>query len=211
MTAGDPLSDLQARAIEAASEVFDRLSAELGANGAADGSRSPAADADDARPQADPIGQQQLRAAAARTIDLFAGLFAQTFETYVELAQSLVQPPGTGVAVSAGAAAELSFGGPAGGNAGATVWIHNATGEPARAVALRLTDLTSPAGARVDAALARFVPAALDVAAGASAAALLSLAIPARAAPGVYFGHVLAAGLPSALAVRLVVEGRPPR
>jgi hypothetical protein len=140
-------------------------------------------------------------------IDLFAGLFAQTFETYVDLAQGLVAGPGGGVAVSAGAAAELSLGGPAGGNAATTVWIHNATSQSTGDVVLRLTDLTAHSGARVHAALGRFVPAALCVAPGASASSMLSLAIPPRAEPGSYYGHVLAAGLPAvSLPVRLVVE-----
>jgi hypothetical protein len=209
MKAEEPLSDLQLRAIEAASEVFDRITRELGANGADGGGAGTGPTAGPAPhgagPQADPIGQQQLRTAAARTIDLFAGLFQQAFETYVELAQSLVQVP-AGVAVSAGAAAELSLAGQPGGHAAATVWIHNATQEPAREVVLRLSGLTCADGARLDAARARFVPAVLDVAAGASGSSMLSLVIPPHAAPGIYYGHVLAPGLPSALAVRLVVD-----
>jgi hypothetical protein len=208
MRAEEPLSELQLGAIEAAAEVFDRLSGQLGADGAGGGgfgtAPPPGPAAHGAGPQADPIGQQQLRTAAARTIDLFAGLFQQAFEAYVDLAQALV--PASGVAVSAGAAAELSLAGQPGGHTGATVWIHNATQEATCAVVPRLTGLTSHDGAQLDASLARFVPAVLDVAAGASGSSMLSLTIPPRAAPGIYFGHVLAAGLPSALAVRLVVD-----
>jgi hypothetical protein len=210
MSADDALSELQLRGIAAASELFDQLAAELGprADGVADGTDGPppprAAAAGNA---GDPVGQQQLRAAAARMIDLFAGLFAQTFESYVDLAQGIVAGSAGGVAVSAGAASDLSLTGPAGGNAGTTVWIHNSTAEPTGDIVLRLTDLTSHTGRRIDAALARFVPATLPVAPNASGSSMLSLAIPPRAQPGIYHGHVLAAGLPAAaLPVRLVVE-----
>lgn len=220
MSNDDVLNELQLRGIAAASELFDQLAAQLGtgADGAAATSGASGSN-DRASGQApsraphtppgggDPVGQQQLRAAAARMIDLFAGLFQQTFESYVDLAQGIVAGPAGGVAVSAGAAADLSLAGPAGGNAGTTVWIHNATADATGEIALRLTDLTSHTGRRIDAALARFVPAALLVAPGASGSSMLSLAIPPRAQPGIYYGHVLAAGLPTAaLPVRVVVE-----
>lgn len=203
--ADEPLDDLRMRGITAATEVFDRLTAELGAGAARD--EAPPAAANGRPAGSDPVGQQQLRAAAARMIDLFAGLFQQSFEAYVELAQAIVQPPGGGVAVSAGGGAGLTLGAAAGANACATVWVHNPTTEPAPGVTLRLTDCTAPDGARIDATLARFAPAALAVGAGESASALLSLAIPARTACGVYFGHVLTAELPDvALPVRVEVK-----
>jgi len=213
MNADDALNEMQLRGIAAASELFDQLASELGngraGHAAGNGDAPPVPPpAGAAAPSGDPVGQQQLRTAAARMIDLFAGLFQQTFETYVDLAQGLVAGPGGGVAVSAGAAAELSLGGPAGGNAAATVWIHNTTGQATAEIVLALTDLTGHTGARIDASLARFVPAGLHVAPGASASSMLSLAIPPRAAPGVYYGHVLAGGLPAAgLAARLTVDG----
>jgi len=207
MKAEEPLTELQLRGIAAASEVFDRLAAELGGGGVRDSTSPQPGAFNGASASGDPVGRQQLRSAAARLIDLFAGLFQQTFETYVELAQAIVQPPVPGVGVSAGASGDLSLGGSAGGNAGATVWVHNVTGDAAGEIVPRLTDLTAHTGARIDASLARFVPGALHVAAGASVSSMLSLAIPPCAAPGVYYGHVLATGLPSAgLAVRLVVE-----
>lgn len=203
--ADEPLDDLRMRGITAAAEVFDRLTAELGAGAGRD--EAPRAAANGAPVGSDPVGQQQLRAAAARMIDLFAGLFQQSFEAYVELAQAIVQPPSGGVAVSAGGGAGLTLGAAAGANACATVWVHNPTIEPAPSVTLRLTDCTAPDGARIDATLARFAPAALAVGAGESASALLSLAIPARMACGVYFGHVLTAELPDvALPVRVEVK-----
>lgn len=209
MTDGeDPFGDLQLRGIAAASEVFDRLAAELGGTSAAAADAPPAAQAGSTPTADDTIGRQQLRAAAARTIDLFAGLLQQTLESYVELVQEIVQPPGAGPQDSAGAGSDLSLVGPPGGNAVATIWIHNATDRRAEDVVLRLTDLTDHACARIDASLARFLPARLRVDAGSSVSAMLSLAIPPRTEPGVYLGHVLAGSLPAAgLPVRLVVEG----
>lgn len=222
MTPEERLADLQLRGIEAAADAFDRLAAELegtvngigradagaGAHGEQEAPATPRRPCQQQQPppESDQIGQQQLRSAAARTIDLFAGLFQQTFETYVELAQAIVQPPQAGAAPPAPASAVLSFGARPGANAGATVWIHNTTPGHATGVALRLTDLTASSGARIDASLGRFVPGTLDVAAGASGSSMLSLTIPQRVVPGVYHGHVLAAGLGDAgLPIRLVV------
>jgi hypothetical protein len=206
MTPDDPLTELQLRGIAVASEVFDRLAADLGGGSAGRNGSEPRLRAGGGA-TADPIGQQQLRTAAARMIDLFAGLFQQTFETYVELAQSIVQPPSADVAMSAGGCTALSLSGRAGRNAAATVWIHNPTPEPVGEVVLRLTELTAHTGARIDASLARFVPGTLGVVAGATVSSLLSLTIPPRTPPGIYYGHVLAAGLPSAgLPLGVVVE-----
>lgn len=207
MREDEPLSELQLRAIEQASEAFERLSAGLdgpAAPGAGFGPPPPPGAAG-AGAHGDPVGEQQLRAAAARTIDLFSGLFQQAFESYVELAQALIRAPLGGAGGPGAPAADLALEGRAGATTCATVWIHNATPAPVPAVALRLTALEADTGARIDPA-ARFAPAALDVAGGASASALLSLAIPAGTAPGVYFGHVLVTGLPAALAVRLLVD-----
>lgn len=190
------LSALQARVIADAAEVFDGIAAQIA----------------EAAPEeevlgADPVGEQQLRAAGARLLDLFAGIVQDGVEAYLELAQSLVRTP----AAPAGAVAPLSLRGAAGARATTTVWIHSAAGEPAREISLRLTDLQSPPGDRIEGAAARFVPASLRVAGGESASSILTLAIAPEAVAGMYFGHVLAAGLPAgALALTLVVEpGRP--
>jgi hypothetical protein len=196
MSAPDELSELQARGIAVASEVFDRLAEEIG--GAAPNGGSAAA-------SGDPVGEQRLRAAGARLIDLFAGLFQDGIEAYLELAQSVVQ--GQGAGASAGGAEILSLRGAAGGRATTTVWIHHAPPAPAGEVALALTDLQAADGGRIDGARAAFAPRRLHVDAGASMPSLLTLAIPPATAAGTYFGHVLAAGLPAGgLPLRLVVE-----
>jgi hypothetical protein len=196
MSARDELTELQARGIAAAAEVFDRLAEEIGGAGTTGG--------DDAPTAGDPVGEQRLRAAGARLIDLFAGLFQDGIEAYLELAQSVVQGPRAG---ASGGAEILSARGAAGGRATTTVWIHNAPQAPAGEVVLALTDLQSADGARIDGSRAVFAPRRLHVDAGASTPSLLTLAIPPATAAGTYFGHVLAAGLPAGgLPLRLVVE-----
>lgn len=199
MTPADDITELQARGIAAASEVIDRLTAQLG--GAAGTGY-----ADGAAPGPDPIGQQQLRTAGARLIDLFAGLFQESVEAYLELAQSIVRSPGGGAAAAGGAS--LSLRGAPGARATTTVWIHNTAPQPCGEILLGMSDLQAASGARIDASPARFVPAALRLEGGASASSLLTLAIAPGTPPGTYFGHVLATGLPACgLALQLVVEG----
>lgn len=194
MSPDHELSELQARVIADAAEVFDRVSAQIADTAPAD---------DDVVASADPVGEQQLRAAGARLLDVFAGLVQDGVDAYLELAQSLVR-------TSAGAGAGLSLRGAAGERATTTVWLHSASQEPVREIELRLTDLQSPAGERIAAAAARFVPGSLRIAGGESASSILTLAIAPQAGAGTYFGHVLAAGLPAgALALTLVVEPRP--
>jgi hypothetical protein len=196
MSARDELSELQARGIAAASEVFDRLAEEIGGG---------VPSTDGAAAGGDPVGEQRLRAAGARLVDLFAGLFQDGIEAYLELAQGIVQRPPAG-ASSAGAEI-LCVRGAAGGRATTTVWIHNAPQAPAGEVVLRLTDLESADGGRIDGSRAAFAPRRLHLDAGASMPSLLTLAIPPATAAGTYVGHVLAAGLPAGgLPLRLVVE-----
>jgi hypothetical protein len=194
MSARDELTELQARGIAAASEVFDRLAEEIG---------GAAANGNGAAPGGDPVGEQRLRAAGARLVDLFAGLFQDGVEAYLELAQSIAQGPRAG---ASGGAEILSARGAAGGRATTTVWIHNAPQAPGGEVALALTDLQSADGGRIDGSRAAFAPRRLQLDAGASMPSLLTLAIPPATAAGTYFGHVLAAGLPAGgLPLRLVV------
>lgn len=194
MSREDELSQLQARGIASAAEVFDRLAAEIG------GPADPAGP-----PGPDPVGEQQLRAAGARLIDLFAGLFQDGVEAYLELAQSIVQArPGAG---ADGADPGLMLRGAPGARAATTVWIHSAPDQPLAELVPRVGALQQASGEVVDGERAQFVPAALVVGDGASASAILTLTIPPGAAAGVYFGHVLVAGRPpAAIGLRLVVE-----
>jgi hypothetical protein len=163
-------------------------------------------DAAGVQPAVDPIGQQQLRTAGARLIDLFAGLLQESVEAYLELAQSIVRSPGGGAAARDGGG--LSLRGAPGARATTTVWIHNAAPQPCGEILLALTDLQAANGARIDGSRGRFVPAALRLEGGASASSLLTLSIAPGTPAGTYFGHVLVTGLPACgLPLQLAVEG----
>jgi hypothetical protein len=179
---------------DAATDVFERLVESLDAS-------TPAAPRPARATGAERVRLVQLRSAMARAIDLYGDLFQQTFETYAELAQAALQPrPATA------GGAPLALEGPPGGLAAVTVWIHNTTADDVRGAAFRLTDLTAHDGATVDAGCGSFLPGSIDVEPGGSRDAILSVAVPASAPVGLYFGHVLAAGLPTAgLAVCLAV------
>ena len=195
----DGLSDLQRRGIATAMEVFDGLLSEVG-----DGRRPRMDEALDGH-DGGPADFPALRAAVARTIDLYAELFRRTLEVYADAVENVLRSGGPAPHDSAGGV-EVALTGAPGTDAIATVWIHNTTAAPVRALRVHMTDLTAHDGARIDAAAAAFDPPLLDVGADASRSASLSVRIPADAAPGAYVGHILATGLPGTrLAVSLVV------
>ena len=198
------LTDVQRQGLTAAREVFDRLVAELDA---VDG-RAPRLDGRLAGENGgDPDGAviPQLRAAVARTIDVYADLFRRTLEVYADVVEGVVRAGAPDASPGERDGAAVALTGAAGARAVAVVWIHNTTAAPVD-VALHMTDLTAHDGERVASAAARFEPGHLQVGAGASRSASLTVDVPGSSAPGVYVGHVLAAGLPDAcLAVRLVV------
>lgn len=185
------LGDVQRRGIAAALALFDRVIEGLeGADG-----RRPRLDAALGALESEPPAVD-LRAAVARTIDLYADLLRQTLELYADALRD-----------GSGADAAVALAGAPGTVAAAPVWMHNATDAPVGAVALRMTDLTAHDGATIGASAASFAPELLEVEPAASAASTISVGIPAAAAGGAYFGHVLAKGLPGArLPVCLVVE-----
>jgi hypothetical protein len=194
------LSQVQRRGIATAMDVFDRLIAELdGFDG-----RRPWVDPLLGGPDgAEPSDLPQLRAAVARTIDVYADLLRRSIELYADVVESVMR---SGGAEADGRGAEVTLAGSPGTEAVAAVWIHNTTPAPVDAVALRMTDLTAHDGSRIAASAASLTPEHLDVGPGASRSSSLSVRVPDSAAPGLYVGHVLAAGLPEArLAVCLVV------
>ena len=208
MTDGDghrrSLSDLQRRGIATAMEVFDRLIEEVdGFDGR--GLRDlDLGGPDRGASAAGPTDLPQLRAAVARTIDVYADLFRHTLELYADVVESVVRSNGAGAPDAGGA--EVALAAVPGSEAVTVVWIHNASAEPVDAVALRMTDLTAHDGERIAASAARFAPSRLDVGPASSGSSSLSVLVPASAAPGTYVGHVLATGLPGTrLGVCLVV------
>ena len=210
MTDGDghrgSLSDLQRRGIATAMEVFDRLIEEVDGF---DGRRLRDLDlggSDRGAAAAGPTDLPQLRAAVARTIDVYADLFRHTLELYADVVESVLRSNGAGAPAADAGGAEVALAGAPGAEAVTVVWIHNASTEPVGGVALRMTDLTAHDGARIAASVARFVPSRLDVGPASSGSSSLSVLVPESAAPGTYVGHVLATGLPGTrLGVCLVV------
>jgi hypothetical protein len=186
--------------------VFDRLLAELdGFNGRPPRSGADLASADDAGPGGGPEDLPQLRAAVARTIDIYADLFRRTLEVYADVVESVLRTGAPAAPATNGNAAEVGLAAAPGHDAVATVWIHNTTETPVDVV-LRITDLTAHDGARIEGSAATFAPGRLHVDGGESRSAALSVRVPRAVAPGTYVGHVLATGLPgTTLAVRLVV------
>jgi hypothetical protein len=197
------LTELQRRGVATATEVFERLIEEL--DGA--GRRRPKADAglkdsDDGGPADIPA----LRAAVARTIDVYADLFRRTLELYADVVESVARSAAPAPREPDPAGAQVTLAGSPGIEAIATVWIHNTTAAPVEDIALRMTDLTAHDGARIPASAAAFVPARVEVGPAASRSSSLSVQVPDSASEGTYVGHVLATGLPgTSLTVSLVV------
>lgn len=206
-TDGHP-DGLRRRAIETASDVFDRLIEELDRPQMA----SPRIDAalegfDDSGADAGRPGLWEMRRTFGRAIDLYADLARMTFEAYADVVEASVGRGTAAAPADAGAEAPVLLTGRPGAQAEAAVWIHNPSRAAFSGLALRMTDLIAHDGARIEASLGSFLPSELDVAPSTSASAILSVRIPESAAASVYYGHVLAVGAPDAGApTRLVVE-----
>jgi hypothetical protein len=199
-------TDVRRRGIKTATAVFDRFIEEVDL---VYGRRPRLDDGvegfDDDGSEAAPRDIPQLRAAVARTIDLYAELFQRTFEVYADVVENVLRERRARGSGADGSPVALA--GAPGGQAHAAVWIHNSTDAPVSGVSLRMTDLTAHDGARLEASLASFSPQWLEVAPAASRSSTLSAAIPPSAAAGTYYGHVLATGLPGvSLPVCVVVE-----
>jgi hypothetical protein len=200
------LTDAQRRGVEAASEVFDRLIAEIAGREAPRVRVDEDVDVGSGPDGARPTTLSQMRAAVAGAVDLYADLFRETFQAYADVLELAARGRGGTVSSSEGAGAPVALAGGPGQQATTAVWVHNATGSPFAGIALRVTDLAAHDGVTVRGAAASFSPAVLDVGAGASASATLTLSVPRAAPAGAYHGHVLATGLPEAsIPVRLVV------
>jgi hypothetical protein len=197
------LSALQRSGVATATEVFERLIEEL------DGVERRRLTADAGFKDSDdggPADVPALRAAVARTIDIYADLFRRTLEVYADVVESIARSTGPAAPGPDRTGAHVALAASPGTEAIATVWMHNATVAPVEDIALRMTDLTAHDGARIPASAAAFVPARMDVGAAASRSSSLSVRVPHSAPDGTYVGHVLATGLPgTSLTVSLVV------
>jgi hypothetical protein len=197
------LSEVQRQGWDATAQVITRFIDLLDAAAAPrsdDGGEAPGSDHESE------IGQ--LRKNVARTLDLYTDLVRRSFESYADLMEQRLRVRGVRLHADDGQPALLTMRGAAGADAIATVWLHNTTERSADAV-LRLTDLTAPDGSDIPASAGRFDPPTVNIGAGVSDSVRLTIQI-REAVPGVYWGYVLAVGLPdAALPVRLVVSDEP--
>jgi hypothetical protein len=149
----------------------------------------------------EPVRLAQLRAAVAGSFDVYSRLFLQTFDLYEDLVQQAIGAP-----AETPQDAPLVLTGCPGQAAGAPFWIHNTTSAEVADVAAWMTTLTAHEGAEIPGSSGAVTPSALAVPACGSRDALLTITVPMSTPPGLYHGHVLVTGLPSAsLPVRLAV------
>lgn len=192
------LTEVQRRGMDAAAQVIEGFLSAL------DGHQPPPAGPAGQPGDGPEPGFAQLRTSVARALDLYSDLVRRSFEGYADLVEQRLRARGVGLYGAGPGPGELTVQAPAGATAAGTVWLHNTTDEPARAV-LRLTTLTAHDGPTMPGTAGRFDPAEARIAPGASVAARLAVGLDG-VAPGVYRGHVLAEGLPeAALPLRLVV------
>ena len=149
----------------------------------------------------EPVRLAQVRAAVAGSFDVYSRLFLQTFDLYEDLVQEALGTP-----AQTPQDASLIITGSADEPAEAPLWIHNTTGEDAADVAAWMTTLTAHEGSEIPGSSGAVTPMTLAVPAGGSRDVLLTIKVPMSTPPGLYHGHVLVTGLPSAsLPVRLLV------
>lgn len=192
------LTDAQRQSVAVAAGLFDQLIdearqretprlniEELLSPLAADGDRSAAL--------------AQIRSSVTRTIDLYSDLVNETFAIYADaIEQVLGRDGGPRPASSSGGASPVALSGRPGAEATAKVWLHNATSAPVTGVRLWMTGLTAHDGRTLHETACAFFPGVLDVEAGSSASAAVSVTVPTNAGAGDYHGLVLATGLPAA-------------
>jgi hypothetical protein len=133
------------------------------------------------------VEARRLRAEAERLIDLYA-----------DWTRSLVQAAVDAADVSRATPERLILGpvDPAA-TAEACVWLHVLDGPAAGPATLRATDLIAHHGGVIPSGAVRFDPAHLDTASPrTSREVTVRATAPSGAAPGPYYGHILAAGLP---------------
>lgn len=196
----DPAAALRALAdaprvgLEAAAAVLDRILA-LGRPRAPGAPLIPwdSTTTDHAPPPDRTTQLRQARADAERVLDAYGDWARQLLDGVF------------GLAAAEGGAELLALGpATASGAVEAELWLHAPAGRLTGPAPLRLTDLTAHTGTVICGQAATFEPAAL--APGSSPSTRIRVTVPPGTAPGAYYGHILATGLPEvALAVRLEV------
>jgi hypothetical protein len=149
------------------------------------------------------IGLQKFRSSFARSMDLYADLFQSVFTSFASgMMENLTM---TGVGPDPPAFVILV--GRPGTEADAVVWIHNTSGGLVPGFHLRMTDLTRADGSRVGFLDGTTAPKEFPPSAERRRSTRLTVRVPEDAGPGIYYGHLLAEGLPDAsLALRLIVQ-----
>jgi hypothetical protein len=207
------MTDAQRRGLETAATVVERM-LELSRQGArapfpfhlpaepVDGSNGDGGNGDGATEARDRGREvRRLRADAERMLELLGESMSVLFDVAADAADG-------GVDGQDGAAGRLSLG-PVEPGAAVTgqAWLHVLDGPPGSPARLGATAFTAHDGAAIEARAASFEPPLLDTfALRSSQEVLVTVEVPEATAPGVYHGHILAAGLPEVgLAVRVEV------
>lgn len=172
-------TEFQRQGIAAATEVAERFTAMLdgfsggfeqwSTNGTArgePGAAEPDVDAQD--PDGDGADIGELRAAVARSVDLYTRMFQNTFEAYADMVEGRMRA--RGVRIGAGAGDGAVADGVAGEVATGSLWVHNDTGEAAGPLNLRMSAAESAAGGHIAADHMTLEPDQVEVAAGSSVA-----------------------------------------
>jgi hypothetical protein len=203
------MADVQRRGLEIAEAVVERM-LELGRQSA----RAPfpfylpAEPVDENGDGADSAGDRgrevrRLRADAERLLELLGESMRVLLDVAADAAEAGVDGHGDG-------ADELSLGPvPPGTAAAGRAWLHVLDGPPGSPAQLNATSFTAHDGAAIEAGAASFEPPLLDTfALRSSQEVRVTVQVPEGAIPGVYRGHILAAGLPEVgLPVRVEVVG----
>jgi hypothetical protein len=133
---------------------------------------------------------RRLRGDAERLLELLGESMRVLFDVAADVAEA-------GVDGQNGAADQLLLGPvPAGAVAVGRAWLHVLDGPPGAPARLNATAFTAHDGAAIEARAASFEPPLLDsFAPRSSQEVVIAVAVPEGTAPGVYHGHILAAGL----------------
>ena len=193
----------------AARDVFDRLIAELdGFDGRPTRTGADLGTSYGDGNGAGPADLPQLRAAVARTIDVYADLFRRTLEVYADVVESVLRtngPPTPGARRRRrGGRSRRRAGG--GGGRGRVDSQRDRGAGRCRAAYHRSHRARRRRGSRRRRPASR--PRACTSGRRAGRSSELTVRVPRAAAPGTYVGHVLSTGMPETrLAVCLVVAG----
>lgn len=148
-------------------------------------------------------GGEPLRAAVARSLDVFSDLVVGMTGVFADVVDTTLRSADGGGGAQPDQPVVLS--GPPGGHARATIWIHISGGAAVQVASLRLTDLTAHDGTVLAGSSAAFGTGTATTNPE-RASARLEITIPAALGSGIYYGHVLATGVPgAALPVHLEV------